>query len=557
MSVRNKPAAVWYVFLFSALAAGLVYSQTSLAVAKDNILKQYREFEQKGDFDGFLKTLNKIPDLPLFKKNYFSALSLYGKLNLWQERKNWPKFFGHRSEYKRKIEKLLSGSGLWPLPYSLKAKFLQWELLYLLKDKDKDSARKDFLKAVKGIKTADLQTAKILKDMIAALSKIEDRSARLVLSKKYVDLLSKTNDFDFIVRQAGNFAQNGDFDSAYVLYKRALSLALNLQQKQAVLDKAVSSFGCFGFGGYCEPYYADEFLKLYSDIGIIPISRDVLYLRGYNWEQGYEYKKAAGFYEEFLSKYPQSKLKDEVVFRLGYIYMYHLLDFDKAREYFSRLEKSRYPQLRMSASSQISYVSYRDFSNLGYNQKTYLENLFAKNNTLLGKLNIKAQTRNFAGRPVVMKVSLAGLGTGCLMPDVLYLWSGDLGDINISTNSPQIKSSFSSPGLKIVQVLGLIASKPEGMDSLLINIHKAVVTAAGKEFPAQAEVLFDIDIYPPLPESMLSFSWQIEGPEKINYRGKTFVYYFDQPGKYSGRLSVNFLQKKILEKTFSFRIVSK
>ena len=68
------------------------------------------------------------------------------------------------------------------------------------------------------------------------------------------------------------------------------------------------------------------------------------------------------------------------------------------------------------------------------------------------KVKAREEVKFSAQQPVVQ--------TGCIAPELTYLWSGDLGDVGLVPVEPEFVSSYQSSGVKAVN---LVVLSPAGV----------------------------------------------------------------------------------------------
>jgi len=540
---------IFLSLIFICWLVGFVY-------ADNKVFQDCQEYIKAGDFSSCQDMITSS-DMPVYQKNYLQAYVLFSELKFWQDNKNWPEFFKNKTIYKDKIMFLLEPIHNASNEYKLKSSFLKWKLLVLLEDKDKDKAQDELTSFIDQTLDVDKEFLNVLKEIISFADTLGDKNFKRLVSKSYLESIAKIKDKNLLMSEAENFLKTNDFDNTQVLFNKIISLTDNQEEKKKMIERLIKYFSCDGFKDSCEPYYAEDWFAMYEFLFSQDLGEDLVYLRGFNLEMGLEFQKAADIYVKFIDGFSQSKLLNEVKFRLAYLYFYHLSQEDKAFDLFSELFETDDGFLRNQVLKQKELISKKDFEALDYNSRLFFEGLFSDNEALFNKMRVNAiPARLFVDIPGQIQAVLANLGTGCLVPDVLFLWSGDIAQMNITTNTSSLKSAFKDEGFKIINLVALISGKTEALDSSLINVYRVNVTVDGKTFKPSTSVLFDISIYPYLPKGFVKLSWQITGPKEVSSEDNSFSFSFDQEGNYKGSLEVSFLDRLVLSKEFSFNISS-
>ena len=472
------------------------------------------------------------------------AQELYLQLKKWQEEKAWDKFFSLRSSYLTQIEEFLKAVKE-PLLLRFKAEYLLLKVKALLDLKGKRKAKEIFLKDLETIKVAKPQFLSFLKEVLSEIPK-EDKKFKRKVSSLYVKLLKRCNSPEVLKKELELFYAQKDIDTFSKLAQNYLELIKEKKEFKKELKALIKNSICDGFKEICEPYLTEELFRRLSNIEAL--SEDWFYLRAYNLEKASEYEEAISVYKEFLKKFPDSLLSSEVFFRLAFLYMYKLKDFLQAKTYFMKLKDKGFDVTRY-----LNIIENKIAENeLPYNEKMFLRALREeKASYLKGQLLIDAYpSRAFVNQKMDIKSISFSPDTGCLVPQGLYLWSGDLGEIKITTNTPSFSTSFKEEGFKIINLVELVSGNVIlGFDSSLVNIYEVrikKVKAKGDRIKLKAE------FFPYLPESFLEFSWEIgkDGEVILEKKGKSISFKILYPSQYLVRVSLLFLGKEVYAQSF-------
>ena len=60
--------------------------------------------------------------------------------------------------------------------------------------------------------------------------------------------------------------------------------------------------------------------------------------------------------------------------------------------------------------------------------------------------------------------------TGCLVPLLTYLWSGDLGDVYPITSTPEFSTGYRTKGIKVVNAAVLAGIEPAGIALEMVDV---------------------------------------------------------------------------------------
>ena len=467
--------------------------------------------------------------LTLFKENIKKAEELFLQLKKWQEDKDWGNFFSFKEKYFKEIVELLSPIDK-PLLLKLQAHYLLLRLKYLLDLKDVKQEEELFLKELEGVKRVNPELISFLKKVLSEIPPGNRRFKRKVTSL-YIEFLQKSESAQVLREELESFYNQKDIETFSKLAKSYLNLIRGKKEFKEEVRNFLERSICDGFKEYCQPYFAEELFKEFSDLD--DISSDWLYLRAYNLEKASEYEKAVSVYKDFLDRFPESPLLNEVLWRLGFIYLYKLSDFSQAEEYFLKLKDRGF-----KVDKYLNVIEDRvNLEKLSYNEEMFLKALEEKNLFLKGRLQIDSYpARAFLGQRVRLRSLSFSPDTGCLQPQGLFLWSGDLGEVKIATNTPGFQASFKKEGFKIINLVEVVSGNTFfGFDSCFLNIYRLEVI---KKKVKEKSIELEVKVFPPLPESLLEVFWKVEKEGKVilEKEGKTF----------SGEISSDYLLRVYL-----------
>jgi len=487
------------------------------------------------------------------KDNITQAESLFSQLKDWQDNKDWEDFFSNKDVYLSRITELLSNITV-PEMDVLKSKYMIFEIKRFFNDsKGKRKAFNEFIEEVKNVKQPSPETVSFLRKTVLDLKNKSEKNLYRKVSFLYINLIKKSKSKDVLNKEAERFYLNGDMDNFSSIAGAYLSLINGRPEFLQEIERLIEKSSCDGVKDKCAPYFAERLFDKYKDETGRPLNEGFTYLRGYNLEKSSEYNKAKDSYEDFLKRFPESKLSDEVLFRLGCIYMYKLRDFPRAKGLFEKLKSKGYDTGRELDVLEKGAGK----EGLSYNEKEFLSALFGEDKAARSNF-VQAESfpsRVFVGGKAKVRAISLSPGTGCLTPEGLFLWSGDLGGVKVTTNTPEITTSFDSPGIKDINLVEEISNGILGYDSVLINVYKLDSEVLSDNLK-DSKTEFKAKITPYIPEEFLSFNWGVKDKEGQKVYRSSFPEFKYQlnPGEYTASLNVSFLNGDIFKRNFSFSI---
>ena len=266
-----------------------------------------------------------------------------------------------------------------------------------------------------------------------------------------------------------------------------------------------------------------------------------------------EFQKALDAYGHFIETYADSELIDEVYFRVGFISLFKMKDFTRAQGNFNKI-KDKTPQVEKLI---LIAGKLADKEDVAYNEKRFLQALFGEVSLPRNSaLQIEsAPSRTFIDEKIAVRSISLSPDTGCLVPEGVFLWSGDLGAMKITTNTPEFSTSFKQHGLQAINLVEEISGGILGYDATLITAHEVHIEV---DSSAQQDsgVGFKARVTPPLPESLLKYSWKITRANEVVFESgkKEFSYHFFKPGEYNAECTLSFLEEKIYSDSATFTI---
>lgn len=489
-------------------------------VAIEGLRAYYFKDNKYSEFVDSLKPLTqKRKDLqPLV--SYYMALARYQQLKYLEEKQLWEEYFNNKETYLSETEDLLSKviSGTANKDtVNIHARLLSWRLRKDQEDASSTGALSDLLVATAEYSKTD-GTVNTIKEVADQLLAYAETAKADELYRVYVDKLIKSDikdgklkDMAFEFYNEGNTRLSEDLYDAYI---GRISKSLAKEKVLAFLEEIAGIFS-FKDKGACDPFYAEKIFKQIESLGGKDFFDEALiYLRAFNLEKAREYPAAADNYLVLLARYPKSKYTDEVCFKLGIISLYILRNPDSAKTYFGKLAQQENPgyqtisslyQLGLLSQWQDDYVKAAEYYNLllakakdgafqetvglakerlkeienkkpiEYNLKTFLDASFKEENAAfvnMTKLDLKVSP-SLAGtaEEVSASAKVYTMESGCMEPQIQYLWSGHLGKIEPRPETASFTTTYINPGTKEIGLVVISSSGIVDRSISMVDVH--------------------------------------------------------------------------------------
>ena len=284
-------------------------------------------------------------------------------------------------------------------------------------------------------------------------------------------------------------------------------------------------FCAAGSGRFKDMAYAEKIFTILEDsCGVSYFSQELQYSRAYNFQRLKDYSKAVEEYEKLVKSFPASPRINEAEFKLAVLYAYILFQKEKGLNYWQKViernsdltfvVESLYHKALISQYTEYFTTALADYSKIleltnnnpafkeltgrvsarqqeiqeskpiEYNLKTFLD-VSLKGGGTPGaptavfdlsvepfKTTIDKQVNPALSHPG--ELSYNGKGgvkfslnqpqtmTGCLVPRLTYLWSGDLGSRYPVPTTPEFSTDYQARGVKVVNVVVLSGLEPVG-----------------------------------------------------------------------------------------------
>lgn len=451
------------------------------------------------DFVEFLKSLGAKKDSLGPLVDYYIALSRYNQLKYLEEAQNWDEYFAEGNTYRdditsyaqKAVEEASSRDAL-----HIKALLLLWNFHNDQQDVFTNEALVKLMDAVLEYaqnETADLTAIKAVAD---GLSAGNQKSQAHALYKIYADKLSMSGMGNNAIKNiALAFYNEGNLNLSEVVYDIYIRKISPSASKETLLQELSEIADKFSYNNsrLSDPSYAQKiFTKVEEACGKDALNEDMLYKQALNAEKAGDYKSAAGLYEELLQRFAQTKYAEKANLKIALFNAFILADVNKAKSYFEKITAGIYylgllSQWENDYAKALGYYEkvlaatgadmagiiplaqerLNEINNqepLEYNLKSFLDLALTENKPqqiTMEDIGLKAMPSE-AQKDAVLNISaISSLGqTGCMQPDLQYLWSGETGKAKPAAQQSEFETQYGSAGVKVIN---LVVVSPTGL----------------------------------------------------------------------------------------------
>jgi tetratricopeptide (TPR) repeat protein len=481
------------------------------AQSLNELSKIYLTNHLYADFMDALRKLEKVkrPECEL-AVGYYIGLCRYHQLRYLEETKNWQEYFDSGNAYRQELftetERIVK---MCPdTEFGLRSQALNWLQHKVQNDAQAEDSLNKLTQMIQSYSQKEDFDPDVVKEVADTFSAQDEPSAAKSAYNIYVKgLLAKENPPERLRSIAESSLSKGNIDLAQILYERYIELikvSLTKDNLAKELIAIIKQFATDGWSQGEDPLYAEKtFGVLEGSCGRNYFSEELQYLRAYNLERAREHSRAIEEYEIFVKDFPKSDRLDEVEFKLGIFYCYargqkekgvallqNIAEGAGALEYkaealYHHSLLNQYkgePEAAKSGYGKIlALVSENtaDFKSLSgrtaerlkeikqqrpieHNLKTFLDATVGGYASGQGGLEIVVNPyKEFRGGTIRFNVPQLQLETGCLVPELTYLWSGDLGGAAVPTE-PEFSAAYTGIGTKVVNLVVLSADEVMG-----------------------------------------------------------------------------------------------
>lgn len=468
------------------------------------IQRQYNSFIE------FLRRVDKKkPSACEIPVGYYIALCRYHQLTHWEETQNWKEYFDLGNQYRQEVfletQKLAEACPL--SPFGLRAQALNW----LLHKAQNDSLMEASLTKLMDMVNTYAKSAgdsEALKDIADTLARNEEKGFAQSLYKSYVNRLLENEQAPLKLQSVAQGAlKEGNIELAEIIYERYIEIIRGSLAKDTLaveLIAIIKSFVTDGWNRGKDPSYAEKaFGVLQESCGKSYFTDELQYLRAYNLQRQKEYQRAIEEYSILVTDFPESGYVDEAEFKLGVLWTYVAGNKEKGLTYWQDIVKnnrsleyvveslylislqSQYAEDFKTAKAGYDKIAgliagKADFKNLSerivvrqqeiqeskpieYNLKMFLDTALKElsvNQAALELLVEPFKCLSFKQEQVKFSLMQLQMETGCLVPELTYLWSGDLGSVSVVPMAAEFSTEYYSAGTKVV---ALVVVSPSGI----------------------------------------------------------------------------------------------
>ena len=492
--------------------------KTSQPVCLDELKDLYFKDNKYTDFVGLLKGIcpeNKTVEPAV---NYYIAFARYSQLKYLEDVKNWDEYFAKGNEYRDDIVNCAQaalGATTSKDPLNIYSRLLLYQFHADQQDTFSEASLTELMSAVTGFaqSNGDMEVVRKIADKLIIYN--ESGKAK-ELYKIYALKLAGSDIKDAELRSiADKFYQDANLELAeiiYDIYIERISKGLSKEKLVSELTGVAKRFA-YNNNAAADPLYAEKIFKKIEEAGGKESwGEELMYLRGFNLEKAKVFAQAKDVYAEFLKTFPQSNHADEAAYKSGVIFIYVLRDLKSGRDYLEQLaRKEVLSPHALAALYQLGLLKqwegelpaakeYYDLllektgnsdpealaviqerlneinqgKPLEYNLKLGLDAALKEEFANLNMNKVSLESSRYLperGQEVAIH-SVTSLGpTGCLQVELQYLWSGDLGMVKPAVTQPEFRTSYGTPGTKLINMV-LVA--PEGITDRsidLIDVH--------------------------------------------------------------------------------------
>lgn len=504
-----------------ALEALILANPKDSAPALEELSGLYFAAGEYNQFADFLKRIfkDKAQDDCSRPEGYYLGLCRYHQLRRLEESQAWQEYFDKGADYRQELfdETRRLALDCPNSPFAIRAQIINWLEHKARNDSEKEDSLDKLISLINGyVKQPQVEDIEVIKDAADILAQEKETAFSKAAYNLYVSrMIAKEVSVDKLRQAAEEAWTQGNLELSEAIYERYLQLVAGFFSKDkfaAELAGLAERFSVAGAEKNSDPQYAEKiFSALEEASGRDYFSQDLQYLRAYNLERMKEYSRCAKEYESLVSRFASGKHVDKAHFKLGLIYAYILgqkekgvVSWQKVIEHNSSLNyvleslyhKSLILQYEGKADEAgpgyekiiqlaAENAAFRDIAaraalrqeeiagakDMEYNLKIFLDSVLKE-----GLLNqsplelLVSPAKAGLGEDVKFSSRQPVLQTGCIAPELTYLWSGDLGEVALAPVEPEFVSRYRYPGVKAVN---LVVLSPAGVVGSVLEMVEA------------------------------------------------------------------------------------
>lgn len=487
-----------------AMTKAVMEAKTSLDLnnAFDSLTEYYSKEHSFKNYISYLNSLaQKKKSLEPYTE-YYTALARYLQLKYLEAEQMWDEYFAQGNTYRDELvvhaTKAVSMTQLDERVH-VNALLLLWKLHNDQQDTFRDGALNDLMKATEELnqKSSDITAFKNIADgLLAGQEKVKARGVYRMYVQK---LLAGTVSNETLRSEADAFRAVGNLDLSEVLYDAyfdRLQKAGDVKKTATAFIDAALLFS-YNDNGSSDSMYAEKLFKQADEISNgAALDESHCYARAYNLEKSKEFLGAKGAFEKLLERFPKTRYSDEALYKNALISVYVARDIDVGRAIFERLGFADLPtpqgiaslyhlgllmQWQGETEKAKAYYntliekakdSFQDTVVLTRQRLAEIEETrpIESNLKMFLDVSLKPESPAYNGAGVLLKASpvkmargndttvsaIAYAGeSGCMQPEIQYLWSGYLGSMPSEPGVSEFNTQYRQQGNKEINVVVL------------------------------------------------------------------------------------------------------
>ncbi len=350
----------------------------------------------------------------------------------------------------------------------------------------------------------DNYKAEVLKEVADRLFAGGEKLKSRQVYRQYVDILTKTESLDGNLKaDAEKFFFQGNIAISEELYTAYIQRRGKVIPKEEMVPELIeiAKLFCASDAGGKGALFAEEIFKKIEALGgPDALNESLSYQRAYNLQTSKDFLQARDAYVVLVKRFPETPHADEANFKIGIIYSYVARDLTTGRAYFEKLaQKEKLSPQVISSLYQLGLLSQwenglpkakeyyakviekakEDFLEtvgltkerlkeieenkpIEYNLKTFLDVSLKKESASydMRKLDLDSTPHKTKS---ALNVNIHSLDyptdSGCMQPELQYLWSGHLGKDEYPASAKSFDTSYNHKGTKEIN---LVVVSPQG-----------------------------------------------------------------------------------------------
>jgi TolA-binding protein len=476
----------------------------------DQLAAAYFKGNKYDDCAAFLKSLiQKRADLEA-AADYYIALARFTQLKYLEDSQGWDEYFSQGNSYREELEGLAQKASAALGPENrlrLSARLLLWRFHNDQQDALRDSALSSLMDGVAEFSRAAAPEEEVLKEVADQLFTAGEKLESRQVYRRYVEILTRTESNDSNLKAAAlKFYSEGNYAISEEIFNAYLQRREKSGPKEALIVELLEIAKLFSAddSGQKDAAFSEEMFKKTEALGgSSALSENLSYLRAYNLEKAKEFLAAKEAYINLLRRFAESVYSDEANFKIGIISVYVARDLTGGRAYFEKLAQQAAvsPQV-VSSLYQLGLLSHwendlakakeyygrvlekakdgfietvnltkerlkeiEENKPIEYNLKLFLDVSLKKESFSYDIKKLELDSTPYRSKPAD-NVNIHALDyptdSGCMQPQLQYLWSGHLGRNERPAGVKSFDTSYNHKGTKEINLV--VVSPQETLD---------------------------------------------------------------------------------------------